>query len=82
MDYGGFNILAQLRCTVNETIQPYLMDIDTLEANIRRARPFTASDRANLKRLLLRYELRDVRLVLEHMLKRGLKLEQEGVSFS
>jgi hypothetical protein len=31
------------------------------------------------KKLLIRPELRDVRLVIEHLLKRGLKLEQEGV---
>jgi hypothetical protein len=79
LDYGGFNILSQLRRTIGEQVQPYLMDIDTLEANIPRARPLTASDRTNLKRLLLKPELRDVRLVIEHLLKRGLKLEQEGV---
>ena len=79
LDYGGFNILSQLRRTVGEQVQPYLMDIDTLEANIPRARPLTASDRTHLKRLLLRAELRDVRPVIEHLLKRGLKLEQEGV---
>jgi len=79
LDYGGFNILSQLRRFVSEQIQPYLMNIDTLEANIPRARPLTASDRTNLKRLLLRPELRDVRHVIEHLLKRGLKLEQEGV---
>lgn len=55
------------------------MDIDTLESNIPRARPLTTSDRTNLKRLLLRPELHDVRHVIEYLLKRGLKLEQEGV---
>lgn len=79
LDYGGFNILSQLRRTVGEEIQPYLMDINTLEANIPRARPLTASDRTNLKRLLLHPDLRDVRPIIEHLLKRGLKLEQEGV---
>jgi len=79
LDYGGFNILSQLRQTVGEQIQPYLMDIETIESNIPRARPLTASDHVNLKRLLLRPELRDVRMVIEHLLKRGLKLEQEGV---
>ena len=79
LDYGGFNILSQLRRFVSEQIQPYLMDVDTLESNIPRARPLTDSDRANIKRLLLRPELRDVRPVIEHLLKRGLKLEQEGV---
>jgi DNA topoisomerase VI subunit A len=79
LDYGGFNILSQLRRFVSEQIQPYLMDIDTLESNIPRARPLTTSDRTNLKRLLLRPELCDVHSVIEHLLKRGLKLEQEGV---
>ena len=79
LDYGGFNILSQLRRFVSEQIQPHLMDVDTLETNIPRARPLTASDRTNLKRLLLRPELHDVRHVIEHLLKRGLKLEQEGV---
>ncbi len=79
LDYGGFNILSQLRRTIGEQVQPYLMDIDTLETNIPRARPITTSDRTNLKRLLLRPELCDVHSVIEHLLKRGLKLEQEGV---
>lgn len=79
LDYGGFNILSQLRRFVSEQIQPYLMNVDTLEANIPRARPITTSDRTNLKRLLLRPELCDVHSVIEHLLKRGLKLEQEGV---
>ena len=79
LDYGGFNILRQLRRTVSEEIQPYLMDIDTLEANIARARPLTTSDRTNLKRLSLHPDLRDVRVIIEHLLRRCLKLEQEGV---
>lgn len=81
LDYGGFNILSQLRRTVNEQIQPFLMDSETLESNIPRARPLTASDRTNLKRLLRHPELRDVYPVIEHILKRNLKLEQEGVEF-
>ncbi len=79
LDYGGFNILSQLRRTVNEQIQPFLMDIETIESNLPRARPLTTSDRTNLKRLLPHSDLRDVRPIIEHLLKRGLKLEQEGV---
>ena len=79
LDYGGFNILSQLRRLVSERVEPYRMDIVTFDDNFERARPLTASDRANLKKLLQRSELRDVRLVIEHLLKRGLKLEQEGV---
>ena len=79
LDYGGFNILSQLRRLVSERIEPYRMDIAIFEDNFKRARPLTVSDRANFKKLLIRPELRDVRPVIEHLLKRGLKLEQEGV---
>jgi len=79
LDYGGFNILSQLRRLVSDRIQPYRMDIVTLDANYERSRPLIVSDRTNLKKLLIRPELRDVRLVIEHLLKRGVKLEQEGV---
>jgi hypothetical protein len=79
LDYGGFNILKQLRCYINKQIQPFLMDIETLEANIPRARPLTNADQTNLKRLLLHPELSDVRPVIGRLLKCGLKLEQEGV---
>jgi hypothetical protein len=82
LDYGGFNILSQLRRLVSERIQPYRMDIATLNENYSRSRPLTAADKSNLKKLLLRPELRDVRPVIEHLLKRGVKLEQEGIDYS
>ncbi len=79
LDYGGFNILSQLRRLVRERIEPYSMDAATLDANFERSRPLTAADRSNLKKLLIRPELHDVRREIEYLLKRGLKLEQEGV---
>ena len=79
LDYGGFNILSQLRRLVSRRVQACRMDRVTLDANFKRARPLTVADRANLKKLLGRPELADVREVIEHLLSRGLKLEQEGV---
>lgn len=79
MDYGGFNILSQLRKQVSPRIQPYRMDIPTFESHAHLARPLTQTDERNLKRLCLRPELQDVRLVIEHLLKRGVKLEQEAI---
>jgi hypothetical protein len=79
LDYGGLNILSQLRRLVRPDIQPYRMDIATLEANYPRSRPLTATDKSNLKKLLVRPELKDMREVIAHILKRGVKLEQEGI---
>jgi len=80
LDYGGFNILSQLRLQVSSNLQPFRMDISTFEAHAHLSRPLSQSDVRNLRRLCIRPELRDVRPVMEHLLERGLKLEQEAIS--
>jgi hypothetical protein len=80
IDYGGLNILAQLREQVNRRAQPYRMDIETLEAHARWARPLTSGDIRHLNRLLRHAVLADLRPLIEHMLRRGLKLEQEAIT--
>ncbi len=81
LDYGGFNILAQLREQVSPRFEPYRMDIEIFETHALLARPLTARDEQNLKRLTRHPALTDVRAVIEHLLKRGLKLEQEAIRF-
>lgn len=78
LDYGGFNILSQLRRQISPRIQPYHMDISNFEAYAHLSHPLRQSDRDNLQRLRTRPELKDVQLVIAHLLKRGLKLEQEA----
>jgi hypothetical protein len=79
MDYGGFNILSQLRKQISARVEPTLMDIPTFEQHALLARPLTQADLRNLKRLTLHPNLRDVQPVLEHLIRRGLKLEQEAI---
>ena len=79
MDYGGFNILSQLRRQVGRRVQPWLMDEATFDLYALLSRPLTGADVRNIKRLATRPELDDVRPVMEHILKRGLKLEQEAI---
>ena len=79
MDYGGFNILSQLRRYVRHQIQPYLMDISTFEKYAHLSRPLTQTDIRNLKHLCTRAELADLRSTIEHLFHRGLKLEQEAI---
>lgn len=82
MDYGGFNILAQLRKKISLRIQPHLMNIATFEKYARLSRPLTQHDARNLKRLLLNPVLKDIHPTIEHLLHRGLKLEQEAIHTS
>jgi hypothetical protein len=79
MDYGGFNILSQLRKHVRRQIIPHLMDIPTFETYRHLSRPLTQKDTRNLKNMSARSELGDVWPIIEHLIHRGLKLEQEAI---
>lgn len=79
LDYGGFNILSQLRRHVSRRVQPYWMDIATFDVYAHLSRPLTQHDERNLRQLASRAELEDVQPVLEHLCKRRLKLEQEAL---
>lgn len=79
LDFGGLSILAQLRRLVSPRFEPYHMDVATLEAHIRWARPLSDSDRRLLARLRGYTNLADLWPLIDHMLQRGLKLEQEAI---
>ena len=81
IDYGGLNILAQLRERVHAQACAYRMDVDTLETYARRARPLTTNDVRHLNGLLRNSIIADLHPLIEHMLRRQLKLEQEAVDF-
>ncbi len=79
LDYGGFNILAQIRREVSRRVLPYQMETSTLERFAQFARPLTPADRHNLERIASHSLLQDVRPVIEQLSRRGLKLEQEAI---
>ena len=79
IDYGGLSILGQLREKVSTRFAAYRMDKDTLEAHARWAQPLSAADERNLARLKNHPFLSDMTPLIEHMLERGIKLEQEAV---
>jgi hypothetical protein len=79
IDSGGLSILSQLRTQVSSRFKPYRMDCDTLDAHIRWAHPLSAVDRRNLTRLRRHSLLSDMATLIDHMLLRGIKLEQEAV---
>jgi hypothetical protein len=80
IDYGGLNILAQLRTQVSLRFTPYRMDRDTLDAHAHWAHPLSAADQRKLARLKHRSHMADVAPLIDHMLHSGIKLEQEAVS--
>jgi hypothetical protein len=81
IDYGGLHILDQLRRQVATRFSPYHMDQATLERHARWAHPLLAADERNLARLRRHPALADMLPLIDHMLLRGIKLEQEAVTF-
>ncbi len=81
LDYGGLNILAQLR-RISPRFMPYRMDVPTLDAHAQWGKPLTRADEKNLRRLLLNPRLTDMQPLITHMLEREIKLEQEAIGFA
>jgi hypothetical protein len=79
IDYGGLNILAQLRQHVSTRFAPYRMDCATLTAHARWGQPLTPTDQRNLARLRQHHTLADMTPLIDEMLLREVKLEQEAV---
>ena len=80
IDYGGLGILAQLREKISPRFAPYRMDRETLEAHAHWAQPLTSRDERYLARLKNHPLLPDVFPLIDSMLTRGIKLEQEAVA--
>jgi len=79
VDYGGLNILAQLRKQVAPRFQPYRMDLATLDVFARWGQPLTRRDRRNLERLRDHPTLTDMIPLIDELLLREVKLEQEAI---
>jgi hypothetical protein len=79
IDYGGLNILAQLRARVSPRFAPYHMDVATLDAFAKWGQPLTRRDVRNLERLRDHPALQDVVPLIDEMLLREVKLEQEAL---
>jgi len=82
IDYGGLNILAQLREKVSPRFAAYRMDCDTLDAHLHWARPLSSADERYLMGLRRRPALSDMTPLVDYMLQKGIKLEQEAVALA
>jgi hypothetical protein len=82
LDYGGLRILAQLRQYVSPRFQPWLMDEITLARHERWGQPLTPADERNLARLRHHAALADMAPVIDQILRRQVKLEQEAIDLS
>jgi hypothetical protein len=82
IDFGGLSILAQLRKQVSPRFLPYRMDRDTLDAHAHWAHPLSSVDERHLTHLRRHPALADMISLIDYMLLKGIKLEQEAVSLN
>jgi hypothetical protein len=80
IDCGGLSILAQLREKVSPRFMSYRMDRHTLDAHAHWAQPLSSADEGKLARLKHHPMLTDMMPLIDHMLVRRIKLEQEAVA--
>lgn len=79
IDYGGFSIFAHLRDRCLPNLRPLGMDIDTLCRYERYWVPFNERYAKRLRQLLADQRYRAFHPVIESMLQKGVRLEQECV---
>lgn len=81
IDWGGFEILINLRERTGIAFKPYLMGIPQLEEYKEECLPLTDNDRERIKKLIEDPKATDFKPVLSYMLEKGYKLEQESLLF-
>ncbi len=81
IDYGGLNILAQLRQFVSVKFKPHLLAAATLDTYARWGHPLSGGDVRNLTRLRRHPALGDMLSLIDDILLQEIKLEQEAVTF-
>ena len=79
LDYGGFSMLARLRREIDPAIQPWRMDIPTLEKHDHLTASITPTYAERLERLLRQPELADCQPALAYLIRQRLRLEQEAL---
>lgn len=78
MDYGGIRIFEYLAQFFPE-LEPYLMDLNTYEANLDLGSPFGAEYGKQLDKLLEKPEYEKWHPLIKAMLSNGIKIEQETI---
>ncbi|ERJ12245.1 Wadjet anti-phage system protein JetD domain-containing protein [Haloplasma contractile] len=79
IDLGGFRILNHLRTKTGIPFNPYRMDLDTLKRYETYAMTFNTAYEKKLKELLAQEAYKKFHGVIEYMIEKGIRLEQEIV---
>lgn len=79
LDWGGFSIFVHLRRRTGIPFAPYLMDLETLTRWEEHAVAFEESYARRLDALLADADYQPFHELIQYMLARGIRLEQESI---
>lgn len=79
IDAGGFEIFKDLKEKTGIPFEMYRMDLDTLKRYEKYGKALTKNDRLRLEKLKEKAEFAEVMELVDYMLERDVKLEQECV---
>lgn len=82
IDWGGFNILLDLRRKTGIDVQPLMMGIPELERYVTECKHHSENDRKRLGLMLKEEEAKEFRETIRYMLEHDVKLEQENLDFN
>ena len=81
IDWGGFNILIDLRRKTSLPFVGYRMGVPELQQYKSQCKPLTAQDKKNLQALLDNPEAAEFSETITYMLMHDYKLEQESIEY-
>lgn len=82
IDWGGFNILLDLRRKTGIDVHPLMMGIDELERYAPECKQLSENDRTRLLSMLQSNEAKEFHETIRYMLEHDVKLEQENLDFN
>lgn len=82
IDWGGFNILFDLRKKTGIDVHPLMMGIPELERYASECKHLSQNDTKRLGLMLQREEAKEFHETIRYMLEHDVKLEQENLDFN
>ena len=82
IDWGGFNILLDLRRKTGIDVHPLMMSSHELERYVTECKHHSENDRKRLGLMLKEEEAKEFRETIRYMLEHDVKLEQENLDFN
>jgi hypothetical protein len=81
IDVGGFRIFSRLKTEIVSSLEPFQMDIETLEKNRDKGMPMNEHYRMQLTEMINDCRYEEFKFLIERMIELNIRLEQEQLLY-